>query len=203
MPEDDIPSADGLLARLAKSRPSSPDGKRAAGEWQETSRRLLHPRSVWSPPSPPRRQLPKIRDDAHSRRNRSSNSSANSRESSNESPSKSISQPESRSESQDQIKPASQPMISTQGSAESVPPLLANNSTSTFRTNSTRESVLASPMLPPRPNIGRSLSIQLPPLSASSASANALELNALNEISNHTKRRWSGDDGPTKRERSE
>jgi hypothetical protein len=198
MPDYDGPLADGPLARLTLSRPTSPSASRP-DDWHEVSRRLMHPRSVYSPPSPPRRQLPKIREDAITRRNRSSESrsNTNSRESPTETPSK----PNSQSGSQNEV-PASQSMVATQSSLESAPPLLANLSGSTLRTDSsTQDSIIASPMLPPRPTMGRSLSIQLPRIDALLAPANALELDS-EDASIGMKRRRSEDGGPSKRERS-
>lgn len=198
MPNYDGPLADGPLARLTLSRPTSPSASRP-DDWHEVSRRLMHPRSIYSPPSPPRRQLPKIREDAVTRRNRSSenSSNSNSRESPNESPSK----PDSQSESQIEL-PASQSMVATQTSGQSAPSLVLNPSGSTLRTNSTQESIIASPMLPPRPSVGRSLSFQLPRIDALLESANTLELDTSGEASTGMKRRRSEDGGPSKRERS-
>ena len=200
MPNYDGPLADGPLARLTLSRPTSPSASRP-DDWHEVSRRLMHPRSIYSPPSPPRRQLPKIREDAVNRRNRSSENSVNSRESSDEIPSKPNSQPDSRGESQSEV-PASQSMVATQSSLGSAPSLLPNLSGSTIRTNSTQESIIASPMLPPRPDIGRSVSFHLPRTQPPAESANSLELDSLHETSTGVKRRWSEDDSPSKRERS-
>jgi hypothetical protein len=203
MPNYDGPLADGPLARLTLSRPTSPSASRP-DDWHEVSRRLMHPRSIYSPPSPPRRQLPKIREDAVTRRNRSSESrsNSNSRESPNETPSKPDSQPESRNESRQTQQVASQPMVATQGSNDSAPSLLVNDSTSTFRSNSTQESILASPMLPPRPAVGRSMSFQLPRIDALLAPAKTLELDTSGEASTGMKRRRSEDGGPSKREKS-
>lgn len=200
MPNYDGPLADGPLARLTLSRPTSPSASRP-DDWHEVSRRLMHPRSIYSPPSPPRRQLPKIREDAVNRRNRSSENSVNSRESSGEIHSNPNSQPDSRGESQSEV-PASQSMVATQGSLGSAPSLLLNPSGSTIRTNSTQESIIASPMLPPRPAVGRSMSFQLPRVDALLAPANILELNTSDEASTGMKRRRSEDGGPSKRERS-
>ena len=200
MPDYDGPLADGPLAGLTLSRPASPSASRPE-DWHEVSRRLMHPRSIYSPPSPPRRQLPKLRDDAITRRNRSTENSVNSRESSGEIPSKPNSQPDSRGESQSGI-PASQSMVATDHSLSSAPSLLANPSGSTLGTNSTQESLIASPMLPPRPDIGRSVSYHLPRPGSSAESTNALELNAVDGTSTSIKRRWSEDDSPSKRERS-
>jgi hypothetical protein len=202
MPNYDGSFADGPLARLTLSRPTSPSASRP-DDWHEVSRRLMHPRSIYSPPSPPRRQLPKIREDAVNRRNRSSESSSNSnsRESPNESPSKPDSQSESQSESQTGL-PASQSMVATQSSVLSAPSLVLNPSGSTLRTNSTQESIIASPMIPPRPSVGRSLSFQLPRIDALFESANTLELDTSGEASTGMKRRRSEDGGPSKRERS-
>jgi len=202
MPSYDGPLADGPLARLTLSRPTSPSAFRP-DDWHEVSRRLIHPRSVYSPPSPPRRQLPKIREDAVTRRNRSSESrsNSNSRESPNESPSKPNSQSEIRSESQTDV-PASQSMVATQSSVQSAPSLLANPSGLTVRTNSTQEFIIASPMLPPRPAVGRSLSFQLPRIDGLLTPANTLELDTSDEASAGMKRRRSEDCGPSKREKS-
>lgn len=199
MPDDDAPLSDGPLARYTLSRPTSPSGSRALEDWQETSRRLMHPRSMYSPPSPPRRQLPKIRDDAISRRNRSSNSSANSRDSSQEQ-SKPNSQPGSRSASQSEV-PISHPMAATQQSVASAPSLLSNDSRTTLG-NSTQESIIASPGFPPRVDTGRSLSFQLPRLASITEPANALQLQSGDGTSSGMKRRWSDDDSASKRDKS-
>jgi len=201
MPSYDGPLADGPLARLTLSRPTSPTASRP-DDWHEVSRRLMHPRSIYSPPSPPRRQLPKIRDDAIARRNRSSESRSDSRESPNESPTKPDSQSGPQSGSQTGP-PASKSMVATQLLIQTAPSLVPNPSGSTVRTNSTQESIIASPMLPPRTAVGRSLSFQLPRIDANIlGSANTLELDTSKDASAGMSRGWSEDSGPSKRKKT-
>jgi hypothetical protein len=58
LPEDGQPARAGPFANLLKSRPGSPRHPSEAPDWQERSRKMMHIKSVYSPPSPVARTLP-------------------------------------------------------------------------------------------------------------------------------------------------
>lgn len=60
----DITRNHGRLAGLSLSGPSSPERAKASQDWHAASRRMLHPRSVWSPPTP-KAKLPELPDTTH------------------------------------------------------------------------------------------------------------------------------------------
>ena len=97
-------------------------------------------------------------------------------------------------------------MIQTQRSAldlDLAPPMVKDTSMTTIRTNSTQDTVLASPIMTPRPDLGtRSLSFQLPAPILGSSSIIPESLPPL-EAATGLKRRWSEDEGASKREKGD
>lgn len=97
-------------------------------------------------------------------------------------------------------------MIQTQRSAldlDLAPPMVKDTSMTTIRTNSTQDTVLASPIMPPRPDLGtRSLSFQLPAPILGSGIMVPESLPPL-EAATGLKRRWSEDESASKREKGD